>query len=267
MPTLSHAQLLRRCRRAFALLFAICAIAATLCAQSGVVDADDDAVDPVRLFNQGQEEHARQHFARALELYDAALKIRPVFPEADYQKGLALMSLNRLSEAEQTLRRAAVGHTDWPLPQTALGLLLVRLKRDQEAEPFLRRALALKTADIGTLVALASLRLRAGDKAEALRLIQQATDDPRADAQTWAMRAGIERANGDITAADIFRRDFSWSKRNRLESDAGEGSGDGLDGFSGEPDCGGSEHPLDCEAWHRKVTGLSLLEAFLRFFW
>src|SRR5262245_48192344 len=60
----------------------------------------DDATDPVRLFERGQRAHARGDFETALGFYEQALKVRPEFPEAQFQKGNALASLNRLDEAE-----------------------------------------------------------------------------------------------------------------------------------------------------------------------
>ena len=57
-----------------------------------------DDPDPVRLFERGQAAHARGDFERALALYEEAIKVRPEFPEAEFQKGAALISLNRLAD-------------------------------------------------------------------------------------------------------------------------------------------------------------------------
>ena len=125
--------------------------------------------------NAGQAAHARGEFDRALELYEEALKVRPEFPEAEFQKGTALLSLNRLPEAEPAFRRAIELRKNWSLPYSALGVLLTRLNRDAEAVPFLEQALQLDKNDTLALRVLASLRLRAGNSAEALRLAQSAT--------------------------------------------------------------------------------------------
>lgn len=163
--------------------------------------AGDDGDDPVKFFYRAQDAHAKNDLARAIELYAEAIKLRPEFPEAEYQKGVAHASLNQLPEAEKSLRRALELRRDWSLPQTALGLLLVRAKRDAEAETFLRRALELDAKDSNALAALASLRLRAGAKDEALKLAGRATAGHNATAATWATRAGIERAARDKAAA------------------------------------------------------------------
>src|SRR3982751_5418920 len=66
----------------------------------------DDATDPVRLFERGQSAHARGELEKALVFYEQALKVRPEFPEAEFQRGNALASLGRLSEAEAAFRSA-----------------------------------------------------------------------------------------------------------------------------------------------------------------
>lgn len=164
-------------------------------------EAADGEDDPAKIFNRAQDAHALGDLARAVELYAAAIKVRPEFPEAEYQKGVAHVALKQTAEAEKSLRRAVELRADWSLPQTALGLLLVRAGDDAKAAPYLRRAIQLDAKDINALAALASLSLRAGAKEEAVKLIQRATADEGATAALWATRAGIERAAGDKAAA------------------------------------------------------------------
>src|SRR5215216_3259777 len=45
----------------------------------------DDATDPVRLFERGQSAHARGELEKAIGFYEQALKVRPEFPEAEFQ--------------------------------------------------------------------------------------------------------------------------------------------------------------------------------------
>lgn len=177
------------------------ACAVSLHAQTTEDAAGDEGDDPVKIFYRAQEAHAKGDLSRAIELYTEALKVRPEFPEAEYQKGVALVALKQMAEAEKSLRRAIKLRADWSLPQTALGLLLVRTGNDSGAEPFLRRAIELDAKDINALAALASLRLRAGAKEEAVKLIVRATADESATAAMWATRGNIERAVGDKIAA------------------------------------------------------------------
>lgn len=198
-----------------------------------------DADDPVKLFERAQDAQAKNDFARAIKLYDEALKLQPEFPEAELQKGRALLSLGKLPEAEQSLRRAAALKKkalkkDWSLAEAALGLLYVRRGRDAEAESHLRRAVELDPQDFSSLLTLASLRLRAGSQDEALKLARLATAAQDAPASAWATRAGIERAAGNRAAAkSSLEQAFSISEsetvafeeRAELRADEGNHAG------------------------------------------
>src|SRR5512145_3297188 len=81
----------------------------------------DSAADPVKLFERGQNAHARGEFEKALQFYEQALKVRPEFPEAEFQKGGALVSLGRLPEAETAFKRAIALKKNWSLPYSAMG--------------------------------------------------------------------------------------------------------------------------------------------------
>src|SRR6185295_7326781 len=107
----------------------------------------DNATDPVRLFERGQSAHAHGELEKAIGFYEQALKVRPEFPEAEFQRGNALASLGRLSEAETAFRLAISYKKKWSFPFTALGALLMRQQRDKEAEPLLRQALAVDNKD------------------------------------------------------------------------------------------------------------------------
>ncbi len=161
----------------------------------------DSAADPIKLFERGQNAHARGDFAKALEFYDEALKVRPEFPEAEFQRANALSSLGRPNESEAGFRKVIELRKDWALPHAALGTLLVRLNRDNEAEPLLRRAIKLEPQNSLALRVLADIRLRAGDAKEAARLATAATADQDAPLATWLLRAQAERRAGENAAA------------------------------------------------------------------
>jgi tetratricopeptide (TPR) repeat protein len=161
----------------------------------------DGAADPIRLFERGQNAHAHGDLERAVDFYEQAIKLRPEFPEAEFQLGSALVSLNRLPEAEAALRRAIALRKDWSLPYASLGALLVRNTRDREAEPILRQALKLEPQHGVALRALAEVRLRAGDPSEAADLAKRATSDRDAPVSAWILRAMSERALGDKAGA------------------------------------------------------------------
>lgn len=186
------------------LLWALTILFVALCVQVAPAQTDDPTDgenDPVKLFERGQNAQAKGDLQRALALYEGALKLRPEFPEAEYQRGVALVALDRSPEAEKAFAHAGELRKDWVLPYSALGTLLARAGRDKEAEPLLRRAVQLGAKDFVSLDSLSAVRLRAGDKNEALALARAATEDDNATASAWGWRGSVERANGDATAA------------------------------------------------------------------
>jgi len=186
------------------LLVASCLALLSVCANVRAQTVDvfgDDAADPVRLFERGQSAHARGELEKALEFYEQALKVRPEFPEAEFQRGNALASLNRLAEADAAFRRAISYKKNWSLPCTALGVVLVRQNRDKEAEQFFNQALTIDSKDNVALRMLAELRLRAGDTKSALDFAKRATASPEAPAAAWVALALAEKANGNTAGA------------------------------------------------------------------
>ena len=183
-----------------AALFLLFGCESLACAQTDDAFGDGSA-DPVKLFERGQNAHAHGDLLKALEFYEAAIKLRPEFAEAEFQRGNALVGLGRLPEAESGFRRAIELKKDWPLAYSALGVLLVRLNRDADAESVLRQAIKLDAKDNLALRMLADVRLRAGDATEALDLARRATLDNDAPASTWIIRAMAERATGDNQGA------------------------------------------------------------------
>ncbi|HKG14062.1 MAG TPA: tetratricopeptide repeat protein, partial [Pyrinomonadaceae bacterium] len=161
------------------LAFALAFLFALACAQQRAAaqdDFEDDAADPVKLFNKGQDAHSKKNYEQAVELYDEALKLRPDFAEVEFQKAGALVALKRTAEAEKSYRRASEIRPTWALPPAALGLLLARTPgREREAEAPLRRALELDAKNLTATIALAELRTRANDAAESLALWRRAT--------------------------------------------------------------------------------------------
>jgi tetratricopeptide (TPR) repeat protein len=185
----------------FAIIVFILVAVCTSAAAAQTVDFTDGESDPVKLFERAQNAHAKGDLERALALYEEAIKLRPEFPEAEYQRGVALVGLKRPAEAEIALRRAIELRKDWSLPYSSLGNLLGRSEKDKEAEPLLRRALQLGAKDFATLDSLSTICWRAGDKPEALALAVRAIEDEGAPASAWVWRGIVERANGDATAA------------------------------------------------------------------
>ncbi|HEY8203350.1 MAG TPA: tetratricopeptide repeat protein [Pyrinomonadaceae bacterium] len=179
-------------------LFCLSATVASVRAQTNPLDQDD----PVKLFERGQDAHAKNDYKKAIEFYDAAIKLKPEFPEAEFQRALALLFSNQKEEALRGFNRAAELRPDWGFAYARFGSLLSSYYNDDKnGEPILRRAIEIDPQNVEALVALADLRARAGDINEALNLSKAATSSKDATASTWRKRSFIEIRAGDRIAA------------------------------------------------------------------
>ena len=158
--------------------------------------------DPIKLFERAQDAHAKNDYKTAIEFYDAAIRLKPEFPEAEFQRALALLFTNRKDEALTGFNRAVELRPDWGFAYARFGSLLSSYYNDdRNGEPILRRAVELESQNVEALVALADLRARAGDLNEALVLIKRATASKEANSSTWRKRSFIESSAGDKIAA------------------------------------------------------------------
>jgi tetratricopeptide (TPR) repeat protein len=188
--------------KAFLALVALLLVA--FCSQP--VFAQDDPAngepDPVKIFERGQDAHAKNDYKKAIELYDAAIKIKPEFPEAEFQRAMALLATKQTTEAIEGFNRAVALRPDWAIAYSKFGrALAIAGGDDVNAERILRRAIELDSKDVHSLESLAELRAKHRDFNEALKLMQAATSLSGADNLTWRRRASIESSSGDKAAA------------------------------------------------------------------
>ncbi len=182
------------------LVIVLCSFGFSVRSAAQTTGADQD--DPVKLFERGQDAHAKNDFKAAIEYYDAAIRLKPEFPEAEFQRAMALLFSNQKDEALKGFNRAVELRPDWALAYARFGSQLsAYFNDDKNGEPILRKAIELEAANEEALVALADLRARAGDRNEALLLIRRATSSKQANASTWRKRAIIEIGAGDRVAA------------------------------------------------------------------
>src|SRR6267143_3643318 len=147
----------RSCMR-YALAFTLVLVCSSF-ATAQTEEFGNSGGDPIKLFDRGQDAHAKGDYKLALEFYEEAIKLRPEFPEAELQRGQALVSLNRREDAELAFRRAIELRPTWVLPYAKLGFLLARImSRPGEAEPVLRKALELEPKNFEALFELANFR-------------------------------------------------------------------------------------------------------------
>ncbi len=180
----------------------------------------EETPDPVKIFNQGQEAHEKGDYQTALKFYDEALKIVPEFPEAEYQRGNALLSLGEPNEAEKAFRRALELRHDWTLPMTALGVLLLRENNFTEAEKLLTKAAQSDDQNFLAFSALTELRIKTNADVNVLKellgRIQILTGKANPTASIWAARAMLENALGDKTAAkESLKHAFTIAPKNQ----------------------------------------------------
>ncbi len=183
----------------FVLLFSTASIAA------GQEDVEDSSGDAIRLFNEGQDAHEKGELGRAVGFYEAALKAVPEFPEAELQRGSALLALGKRDVAELAFRRAVELRDDWTLALAALGSLLVEKGEYAEAETILTKAIKLDELNFPAYVSLTDLRLRTKAAKETLKvLLEQVTvltSKAKSPASIWAARAALEHSLGDASSA------------------------------------------------------------------
>jgi protein O-GlcNAc transferase len=197
--------MLSRFRIHTAILLALALLCVSLTYAQTSSDEPETEDDPIQLFQQAQDAHEAGDLARALELYERALKVRPEFPEAEYQRANAFVALNRLGEAEGSFRRAIELQPEWPLPYLAFGKLLMRVERFDEAEKTLSRSLELDGNNLLAPVILTDLYLRTKAPREKLlallEILNRDTASEPLNANLWAARGFIERALNDKKSA------------------------------------------------------------------
>lgn len=163
--------------------------------QSSVSGAEED---PVKLFQLGQDAHEQGKLKSAIEFYDAAIKIKPEFPEAEYQRATALVQMGRKEDAEKGYRRAIELRPEWPQPYASLGAMKINTSAPDEAVKLLIHALTLDPKNetafkaFGTLAAPS--QVSRAMLVEALQVIQKATAESTASAGAWLAQGAIEHA-------------------------------------------------------------------------
>ena len=161
--------------------------------------------DAIELFNNGQDEHAKGNFAKAIELYEKALTMVPEFAEAAYQSGNAYLSLSKQTEAEKAFRRAVEIRGEWTLALAALGTVLERRGEYKEAERLLNKAITLDDMCLPAYTGLVEMRLRTQAGPSVLRplleKIRVFSSKAVVPAVVFSTQASLENALGDVLSA------------------------------------------------------------------
>lgn len=174
-------------------------------APAGFAQSGDKTQQAIAFFNEGQDAHEKGDLESALKSYDKALELLPEFPEAELQKGNALLSLKRPEEAEKAYRRALELRDEWTLAMVSLGSLLVDRGKYAEAEPLLKRAIDADDANQPAVAALAALHLKTntadGVLREDLSRLASLASKVRPTIEVLVAKAAVEFRLKEIDAA------------------------------------------------------------------
>jgi len=161
--------------------------------------------DAITIFNNGQDEHAKGNYIKAIELYEKALTIVPEFAEAAYQSGNAYLSLSKPAEAEKAFRRAVEIRGEWTLALAALGTVLERRGEYKEAALLLNKAIVLDDMCFPAYAGLVEMRLRTGAGPSVLRplldKIRVFSSKAVVTSAVFSTQAGLENALDDLSSA------------------------------------------------------------------
>ncbi len=181
----------------------------------------DPAASAVELFQKAQDAHEKGQLKEAVEIYDKAISAVAEFPEAEFQKGNALLSLGRRDEAEKAFRRAVEIRPDWNLALANLGSLLLGKGSYAEAEKHLLKAISIDSQNTLAYSALTELRLRTKAPPEQLKdlllRLTALTERAKPTASAWAARAALEVALGEkASARSSFNRALELDPKNQF---------------------------------------------------
>jgi tetratricopeptide (TPR) repeat protein len=172
--------------------------------------------DPDAHINLAASLGGQGHAADAAAVLPAALALAPHRPEAHHNLAAALLQLGRLQEAERACRQALALRPDFADALDNLGNVLREQGRAEDAEVPLRRALAIKPNAVQIYNNLAIALADQGRVHEAMAVLDLATGQDPADADTRHHRAMLLQGRlADGWAAYEARFDTKQGRRDR----------------------------------------------------
>ncbi|MGN6464961.1 MAG: tetratricopeptide repeat protein [Rhizobiaceae bacterium] len=125
---------------------------------------------PEALAGKGLSLQTAGRLGEAVNSYDRALELKPEDPDTLYNRGVALEALGETQAALQSFLTALAGRPTYPAALLRLATLLRRMNRLKDAHDALDRLLAIDPADPEALCAKADLLQRIGRFEEAAHL-------------------------------------------------------------------------------------------------
>ncbi len=139
---------------------------------------EDKAQKAAELFDAAQNAHQAGNLAKAVELYGQALEHDPELWQAEFQRGGAYFSLDRLPEAKASMNRVAKLLTQFPdsdqvrqisaRVQTTLGEIALAEAKPDEAEKAFRSVIELNPQSARAHSGLAEILFSSNKHAEAI---------------------------------------------------------------------------------------------------
>lgn len=153
------------------------------------------------LFDNGQSAQERGDLAGAVRIYTEAIKTDPTIFQIYYQRGVALVALNRLTEAETDLRKVIQLEPGFARAYRSLGHVLLDQGKTAEATKTLARALELDDDLTGVRIYYASALIKSGDVAKAADELQTAIAHGEASAFAHALLGVAQERLGKTAEA------------------------------------------------------------------
>lgn len=175
--------------------FLICSLAA--CANPTPQPSATPAGDAVSWQKLGHQRRVEGDFDDAIVAYQHALEFDPNNVEANAGLGAAYLALGRAEDALGPLQRATDLAPNHYWAHRLLGSAYLTLQRYPLAAPELTQAYILDTDDLQVLVGVALAQGRSGNRALALRTIEQLrsrTTDPKLLGDAEALRQEFSAA-------------------------------------------------------------------------
>ncbi|MBO0858312.1 MAG: tetratricopeptide repeat protein [Chloracidobacterium sp.] len=180
-------------------------------ANTAEVEAKDKSQEAAELYQAGQNAHQKGELEKAIELYGKAIDRDPSLWQAEFQRGAAYFSLNRLAEAKAsmiaTLKQlsefadAPEARAPSSRAQIVLGEIALSQNDPVEAEKSFRRALELNPQAARARAGLAEIMLSGGKYAEAVAEAKAAIDAGDGRSAAYALLGEAQTLSGKYDEA------------------------------------------------------------------
>ena len=157
-------------------------------------------------FDRGADFRARGDSARAVREYEMAIELRPAYPQAHTNLGLALIDVGRADDAIMHFREALRIMPGEAIPHYGLGLAYSSLGRPEDAVPQFEQAVRIDPKHAGSQYELGVLLYAQGRLPESMSHLRRAiTADPRMGMAHAALGIALQDSGEADEAAEQFR--------------------------------------------------------------